>query len=48
MTAVILSHMFVLGYGPFFVDAVVVMLLAVIYLLLTRSHSHWSERDRVG
>src|SRR6202048_2992426 len=36
MTAVILSHMFVLGYGPFFVDALVVMLLAVIYLSLTR------------
>src|SRR5712692_8291060 len=36
MTAVILSHIFVLGYGPFFVDALIVMLLAVIYLLLTR------------
>ena len=35
MTAVILSHIFVLGYGPFFVDALIVMLLAVIYLLLT-------------
>src|SRR5712672_3159567 len=48
MTAIILSHMFVLGYGPFFVDALMVMLLAVIYLSLTRSHSDWSERDRVG
>ena len=38
MTAVILSHIFVLGYGLFFVDALVVMLLAVIYLLLTRRH----------
>ena len=38
MTAVILSHIFVLGYGWFFVDAVIVMLLAVIYLLLTRRH----------
>jgi hypothetical protein len=37
MTAVILSHIFVLGYGWFFVDALMVMLLAVIYLLLTRS-----------
>ena len=37
MTAVILSHIFVLGYGWFFVDALVLMLLAVIYLLLTRS-----------
>ena len=33
MTAVILSHIFVLGYGWFFVDALVVMALAVIYLL---------------
>jgi hypothetical protein len=33
MTAVILSHVFVLGYGWFFVDALMVMLLAVIYLL---------------
>src|SRR6202045_4177923 len=38
MTAVLLSHIFVLGYGLFFVDALVVMLLAVIYLLLTRRH----------
>ena len=38
MTPVILSHIFVLGYGWFFVDALMVMLLAVIYLLLTRSH----------
>jgi len=35
MTSVILSHIFVLGYGWFFIDALVVMLLAVIYLLLT-------------
>ena len=33
MTGVILSHIFVLGYGWFFVDALVLMLLAVIYLL---------------
>jgi hypothetical protein len=38
MTAVLLSHIFVLGYGLFFVDALIVMLLAVIYLLLTRRH----------
>jgi hypothetical protein len=38
MTAIILSHIFVLGYGWFFVDALMVMLLAVIYLLLTRRH----------
>jgi uncharacterized membrane protein YphA (DoxX/SURF4 family) len=48
MTAVILSHIFVLGYGPFFVDALMVMLLAVIYLSLTRRHSNWSERESVG
>ena len=40
MTAVILSHIFVLGYGWFFVDALMVMVLAVIYLLLTRRQSH--------
>ena len=38
MTAVIVSHIFVLGYGWFFIDALMVMLLAVIYLLLTRRH----------
>jgi chromate transport protein ChrA len=38
MTAVLLSHIFVLGYGLFFVDALMVMLLAVIYLLLTRRY----------
>ena len=43
MTAVILSHIFVLGYGWFFVDALLVMALTVIYLLLTRTHSHWGE-----
>ena len=36
MTAVLLSHIFVLGYGRFFVDALMVMLLALIYLLMTR------------
>ena len=39
MTSVILSHIFVLGYGWFFIDAVVVMVVAGIYLLLTRWHS---------
>jgi chromate transport protein ChrA len=48
MTPVILSHIFVLGYGWFFVDALMVMLLAVIYLLLTRRHSHWGEPKIVG
>src|SRR5882762_9836177 len=48
MTAVILSHIFVLAYGPFFVDALVVMLLGVINLSLTRSLSHWGEPESVG
>jgi hypothetical protein len=47
MTAVILSHIFVLGYGWFFVDALMVMLLAAIYLLLTRTHSHRGEPESV-
>lgn len=37
MTAVILSHILVLGYGWFFVDALMGMMLATMYLLLTRS-----------
>ena len=48
MTAVILSHIFVLGYGWFFVDALMVMLLAVIYILLTRGQSCWNEPESVG
>jgi chromate transport protein ChrA len=48
MTAVILSHIFVLGYGWFFVDALMVMALAVIYLLLTGRQSHWGELESGG
>ena len=48
MTTVILSHIFVLGYGWFFVDAVMVMALAVTYLLLTRKRSHGDEPESVG
>jgi chromate transport protein ChrA len=48
MTAIILSHIFVLGYGVFFVDALVLMLLAVIYLLLTRRQSQWGEHKSLG
>ena len=48
MTGVILSHIFVLGYGWFFVDALMLMVLTVIYLLLTRRHSHWGEPESVG
>ena len=47
MTAVILSHIFVLGYGWFFADALMVMLLSVIYVLLTSRHSHLSEPESV-
>jgi hypothetical protein len=39
MTAVLLSHIFVLGYGWFFVDAMMVMLLSVIYLFVTLRQS---------
>ena len=45
MSAVILSHIFVLGYGWLFVDALGLMALSVIYVLLTRSHS---QRDESG
>ncbi len=48
MTAIILSHIFVvLGYGLFFVDALVLMLLGLSYLLLTRRHSHGGEPKSV-
>jgi putative oxidoreductase len=48
MTAVILSHIFVLGYGWFFVDALMVMVLALMYVLLTYRHSHRGESESVG
>ena len=48
MTVIILSHIFLLGYGVFFVDALVLMALAAIYLLLTRGHSHQGEPESVG
>ena len=48
MTAIILSHIFVLGYGLFFVDALVLMMLAISYVLLTRGQSHPGEPDSVG
>ena len=44
MTAVFLSHIFVLGYGGFFVDALLMMVLAVSYLRLT---SRQSTRDEL-
>lgn len=48
MTPVILSHIFVLGYGWFFVDALLLMVLAVSYLLLTRGHSYLGAPKSVG
>jgi len=39
MAVVILSHIFVLGYDGFFVDALVMTVLAISYLLLTREQS---------
>ena len=45
MTPVILSHIFVLGYGWFFVDALMMTLLAVIYLLLTHKRSNGSDES---
>jgi hypothetical protein len=38
MTPVILSHIFVLGYGWFFADALAVMALAVIYVVMARPY----------
>ena len=48
MTAVILSHIFLLGYGWFFVDALMVMVLAVIYLMVTRKQAYWGEPESEG
>jgi chromate transport protein ChrA len=48
MTAIILSHIFVLGYGWFFVDALMVMVLAVIYLLLTRRQAQGANPRILG
>jgi chromate transport protein ChrA len=48
MTAIILSHIFVLGFGLFFVDALVLMLLAVSYLLLARRQFQWDEPESAG
>ena len=45
MTAVLLSHIFVLGYGWFFVDALIVMLLAVIYLWLAGERARRGEHE---
>ena len=47
MTAIVFSHIFVLGYGWFFADALTVMVLAIIYVLLTSRHSNLSEPESV-
>ncbi len=39
MIAALLSHIFVLGYGWFFVDAVAIFVLPCVYLLLTLTPS---------
>ena len=43
MIVILLSHIVVLGYGCFFFDAIVLLLLAVSYLLLTGRHFHHGE-----
>ena len=48
MIVIILSHIFVLGYGAFFFDALIVLALAIIYLLLTPRRSYWGEPQSVG
>ena len=48
MTVIILSHIFVLGYGVFFIDALVLMLLAVSYLMLTHRESQGDEAKNFG
>jgi hypothetical protein len=40
MIAPILSHVFVLGYGAFFVNALATLFLACVYLYFTRIPSH--------
>jgi len=40
MIAPILSHVFVLGYGAFFVKALGTLFLACVYLYFTRTPSH--------
>ena len=39
MIAAILSHIFVLGYGWIFVDALAIFLLSCLYLFLARTQS---------
>jgi len=43
MTAALISHFFVLGYGWLFVDALAIFALACLYLFLTRRQSVGAE-----
>ena len=45
MVGAILSHIFVLGYGLFFVSAVPTFLLSCLYLFLTRTQSKPAASD---
>src|SRR5260370_15574841 len=46
MTAIIFSHIVVLGYGFFFVDALLFMLLFLHYFLLHRQHSPLGQDEQ--
>jgi hypothetical protein len=45
MIAALLSHIFVLGYGWFFVDALAIFVLPCVYLLLARTPSGGDGSD---
>jgi hypothetical protein len=47
MIVILLSHILVLGYGFFFFDAIVLLLLTVSYLLVTGRQSHQGEGQSV-
>jgi uncharacterized membrane protein YphA (DoxX/SURF4 family) len=46
MVAAILSHVFVLGYGLFFVSALATFFLSCLYLFLTRTRSNPAPASR--
>src|SRR5258707_10172840 len=48
MTGIILSHIFVFGYGLFFFDAPLFTLLVFWYFFLARKPTPWGETHRVG
>jgi uncharacterized membrane protein YphA (DoxX/SURF4 family) len=45
MVGAILSHIFVLGYGVFFVSALAIFFLSCLYLFLTRKQSNSAASD---